>query len=228
MSVEAAGVQVSICPGGVPTGYTYFIPQEEHLESRIITRSYMEAKMVVALSGRFVPVAFSEHASPLPSPRLRTTSGRASRGHIVLLARLQRQTLRLCSQTIACTHSGPAGLAAVLSLQLEPVLLKLSSQVVWQAPLRLQKTFDKVLSTPMRQGMHLQVCGAAGAAGGQHQHSKRGGHRALFCPDDHLSLKPSTRVQVHRAAGAGVGQHQHNQRRGHRGLLCPYSDTRLN
>jgi len=45
-------LQVSICPGGVPTGYTYFIPQEEQLESRVITRSYMEAKMVVAMSGR--------------------------------------------------------------------------------------------------------------------------------------------------------------------------------
>ncbi len=45
-------VQVSICPGGVPTGYTYFIPQEEHLESRVVTRAYMEAKMVVAMSGR--------------------------------------------------------------------------------------------------------------------------------------------------------------------------------
>ena len=43
---------MSICPGGVPTGYTYFIPQEEHLESRVVTRSYMEAKMVVALAGR--------------------------------------------------------------------------------------------------------------------------------------------------------------------------------
>ena len=43
---------MSICPGGVPTGYTYFIPQEEQLESRVITRSYMEAKMVVAMSGR--------------------------------------------------------------------------------------------------------------------------------------------------------------------------------
>ena len=48
----SVGMQVSICPGGVPTGYTYFIPQEEHLESRVVTRSYMEAKMVVAMSGR--------------------------------------------------------------------------------------------------------------------------------------------------------------------------------
>ena len=44
--------QVSVCPGGVPTGYTYFIPQEEMLESRVVTRGYMEARMVVALAGR--------------------------------------------------------------------------------------------------------------------------------------------------------------------------------
>ena len=50
---HVAAVQVSICPGGVPTGYTYFIPQEEHLESRVVTRAYMEAKMVVAMSGRY-------------------------------------------------------------------------------------------------------------------------------------------------------------------------------
>ncbi|BDA40994.1 ATP-dependent zinc metalloprotease FTSH, chloroplastic [Coccomyxa sp. Obi] len=44
--------QVSVCPGGVPTGYTYFIPQEEHLESRVVTRGYMEARMVVGIAGR--------------------------------------------------------------------------------------------------------------------------------------------------------------------------------
>ena len=44
--------QVSVCPGGVPTGYTYFIPQEEHLESRVVTRAYMESRMVVGMAGR--------------------------------------------------------------------------------------------------------------------------------------------------------------------------------
>ncbi|KAK9821723.1 hypothetical protein WJX81_004862 [Elliptochloris bilobata] len=44
--------KVSVCPGGVPTGYTYFIPQEELLESRVMTRGYMEARMVVSLAGR--------------------------------------------------------------------------------------------------------------------------------------------------------------------------------
>ena len=37
------------------TGYTYFIPSEEHLESRVTTRSFMEARMVVALAGRRAP-----------------------------------------------------------------------------------------------------------------------------------------------------------------------------
>ena len=41
-----------MCPGGVPTGYTYFIPQEELLESRVMTRGYMESRMVVSLAGR--------------------------------------------------------------------------------------------------------------------------------------------------------------------------------
>lgn len=41
-----------MCPGGVPTGYTYFIPQEEMLESRVVTRGYMESRMVVSLAGR--------------------------------------------------------------------------------------------------------------------------------------------------------------------------------
>ena len=45
-------MQVSVCPGGVPTGYTYFIPHEEHLESRVVTRGYMEARMVVGIAGR--------------------------------------------------------------------------------------------------------------------------------------------------------------------------------
>jgi cell division protease FtsH len=44
--------KVSVCPGGQPTGYTYFIPQEEHLESRVVTRAYMEAKLVVSMAGR--------------------------------------------------------------------------------------------------------------------------------------------------------------------------------
>ena len=45
-------MQVSACPGGVTTGYTYFIPSEEHLESRVTTRGFMEARMTVALAGR--------------------------------------------------------------------------------------------------------------------------------------------------------------------------------
>ncbi|GAB4815168.1 hypothetical protein N2152v2_002214 [Parachlorella kessleri] len=44
--------RVSACPQGMATGYTYFLPKEEMLESRIVTRGYMEARMVVALAGR--------------------------------------------------------------------------------------------------------------------------------------------------------------------------------
>jgi hypothetical protein len=48
-------LQVSVCPGGATTGFTYFIPQEEHLETRVVTRQYMEAKMTVGMAGRFDP-----------------------------------------------------------------------------------------------------------------------------------------------------------------------------
>jgi cell division protease FtsH len=44
--------RVSVCPGGLATGYTYFLPMEERLESRVTTRGYMESRMVVALAGR--------------------------------------------------------------------------------------------------------------------------------------------------------------------------------
>lgn len=44
--------RVSVCPGGLATGYTYFLPMEERLESRITTRAYLESRMVVALAGR--------------------------------------------------------------------------------------------------------------------------------------------------------------------------------
>jgi len=46
-------VQVSVCPGGLASGYTYFIPQEEHLESQVVTRGYLEGRMVVGLAGRY-------------------------------------------------------------------------------------------------------------------------------------------------------------------------------
>ncbi|DBA75980.1 TPA: hypothetical protein ACH3X2_008914 [Trebouxia sp. C0005] len=44
--------KVSVCPGGLASGYTYFIPQEEHLESQVVTRGYLEGRMVVGLAGR--------------------------------------------------------------------------------------------------------------------------------------------------------------------------------
>ena len=45
-------MQVSVCPGGLATGYTYFIPQESHLESQVVTRGYLEGRMTVGMAGR--------------------------------------------------------------------------------------------------------------------------------------------------------------------------------
>ena len=53
--------QVVACPGGVAVGHTYFIPSEEHLESGITTRAFMEAKLVVCLAGRCAGPAFVVH-----------------------------------------------------------------------------------------------------------------------------------------------------------------------
>jgi len=44
--------KMSVCPGGVPTSYSYFIPQEAHLETRVVTRAYMESKLAVLMAGR--------------------------------------------------------------------------------------------------------------------------------------------------------------------------------
>lgn len=44
--------KVSICPGGAPTGYSYFVPSEERLEAGVVTRGFMEAKLVVCMAGR--------------------------------------------------------------------------------------------------------------------------------------------------------------------------------
>jgi cell division protease FtsH len=44
--------RVSVCPGGLATGHTYFLPMEERLESRVTTRAYLESRMVVAIAGR--------------------------------------------------------------------------------------------------------------------------------------------------------------------------------
>ena len=46
--------QVVCCPGGLVTGYTRFIPNEEQLESNVVTRAHMEGQLVVALAGRWV------------------------------------------------------------------------------------------------------------------------------------------------------------------------------
>jgi len=38
------------------TGYTNFLPNEEQLESQVVNRAYMEAKMVVSLAGRYAVI----------------------------------------------------------------------------------------------------------------------------------------------------------------------------
>ena len=45
-------MQVSACEGNVPSGFTYLIPSEERLEAKIITRGYLESKLVVCMAGR--------------------------------------------------------------------------------------------------------------------------------------------------------------------------------
>lgn len=39
--------RVVVTPENSPTGYVYFIPQDAHLETEIVTRSFMEAHMTV-------------------------------------------------------------------------------------------------------------------------------------------------------------------------------------
>lgn len=44
--------KVTLCPGGAATAFTYFVPSEEHIESGVVSRGYMEARLVVAMAGR--------------------------------------------------------------------------------------------------------------------------------------------------------------------------------
>ena len=60
-------MQVSVCPGGAASGYTYFIPQEEHLESSVVTRGYMEGRLVVGMAGRSVLPQPAAGALPCPA-----------------------------------------------------------------------------------------------------------------------------------------------------------------
>ena len=43
--------RVVVTPENAPTGYVYFIPQDAHLETEIVTRSFMEGHMTVRLPG---------------------------------------------------------------------------------------------------------------------------------------------------------------------------------
>ena len=44
--------QVAVCPGGQARGYTYCIPSEDRLEAGLLTRSFMETRLTVAMAGR--------------------------------------------------------------------------------------------------------------------------------------------------------------------------------
>lgn len=81
--------QVVCCPGGLVTGFTRFIPNEEQLESSVITRAHMEGQLVVALAGRSAPVRLAPCDCPafaseiLSSPHLACVYRRPyKRGHI--------------------------------------------------------------------------------------------------------------------------------------------------
>lgn len=44
--------KVVACPGGAPTGYAHFVPLEEHLETGVMTRGYLESLIVARMAGR--------------------------------------------------------------------------------------------------------------------------------------------------------------------------------
>mgnify|MGYP002631347938 FL=1 len=44
--------KVVCCPGGAPTGFAHFVPLEEHLETGVMTRGYLESLIVARMAGR--------------------------------------------------------------------------------------------------------------------------------------------------------------------------------
>ena len=70
-------LQVVACPGGAAIGHTYFIPTEEHLESGVTTRGFMEARLVVNLAGRCVTL-LAEAPFPMCAHCPRRNLGTAS------------------------------------------------------------------------------------------------------------------------------------------------------
>lgn len=44
--------KVVACPGGSPTGYAHFVPLEEHLETGVMTRGYLESLITARMAGR--------------------------------------------------------------------------------------------------------------------------------------------------------------------------------
>jgi len=110
---------VTVCPGGAPTGYTYFIPQEELLESRVMTRGYMESRMVVLMAGRCAPRQPAAAREPLTLCRLLRrgdTLGQPCGDAVWSCVNGQVcQVCRRCTHTL-CMLRGPAA-AATRGLQ---------------------------------------------------------------------------------------------------------------
>lgn len=50
-----SALQVAVCPDGQARGYTYCIPSEDRLEAGLLTRSFMETRMVIGMAGRRAP-----------------------------------------------------------------------------------------------------------------------------------------------------------------------------
>ena len=44
--------KITCCPGGTPTGQVFFVPQEEALDQAVLTRGYLESRVVTSMAGR--------------------------------------------------------------------------------------------------------------------------------------------------------------------------------
>ena len=43
---------MAVCPDSTPDGFTFMVPREDALEAEVVTRAYMEAKLVCGMAGR--------------------------------------------------------------------------------------------------------------------------------------------------------------------------------
>ena len=101
-------------PWRPPSGYTYFIPSEERLESKILTRGFMETRMVVALAGRCVHKLYRKNLTVLFQCLEKLLLVAAL---TVALLKLLRSLHRQYSMCTACWESlhGRIGLSCGLS-----------------------------------------------------------------------------------------------------------------